>query len=198
MRAALSAARIRRVAWSRRARACGYPLGRRLDRSVPPSRPPRARCSPRPRPRCLPRRRAAGGSRRGPSIGRRRRGRGSSSLVGAEREAGAEDEAAPVRAPGAHLAAVDFYALADADEPVAETVARRAALAVVAYLDLQLVGLIADGHFSIAGARVLEGVGQAFLDNSEGGEVDPPGERDCLAVDMQPDRQAGASELLQQ
>src|SRR5205823_10347388 len=108
------------------------------------------------------------------------------------------DEAAPVGAPGAHLAAVDLDAFADADEPVAETVARRAALAVVAYLDVQLVGPVADGHFSIAGARVLERVGQALLDNSVGREVDPPWQRGGLAVDMQLDRQASASDLLQQ
>ena len=45
--------------------------------------------------------------------------------VAAEREARAEDEAAAVAAPGGHLAAVDLDALADADEPVAEAVARR-------------------------------------------------------------------------
>src|SRR5207244_6976856 len=130
-------------------------------------------------------RRAACGSRRGPSIGRRRRALGSSSSVGAEREARAEDEAAPVRAPGAHLAAVDFYALADADEPVAETVARRAALAVVAYLDVQLVASVPDGHIGVAGTRMFERVGQAFLDDSVGREVDSPWERDRLAIDMQ-------------
>ena len=53
-----------------------------------------------------------------------------------EREACGEDEAAlGCRACG-HLAAVDLDALADADEPVAEAVARRAAAAVVADLDL--------------------------------------------------------------
>ena len=45
-----------------------------------------------------------------------------------------------------HLATVDLDAFADADEPVPEAVARRAAPAVVAYLDLELVGPIADGR----------------------------------------------------
>ena len=57
-------------------------------------------------------------------------------LVAAEREARAEDEAAPVCRSCGHLAAVDLDALADADEPVAEAVARRGAGAVVAHLDL--------------------------------------------------------------
>ena len=80
-------------------------------------------------------RRAACGSRRGPSTGRRRRARGWSSPVTVEREARAEDEAALGRAARGHLAAVDLDALADADEAVAEAVARRAASAVVADLD---------------------------------------------------------------
>ena len=112
---------------ARRARACGCPSARRSDGSARPCRPPRARCSPRPRPRCPPRRRAACGSRRGPSTGRRRRARGCSSAVAVEREARAEDEAAAGRGARGHLAAVDLDALADADEPVAEAVARRGA-----------------------------------------------------------------------
>ena len=110
---------------ARRARACGCPSARRWGGSGPPCRPPRARCSPRRRPRCPPRRRGACGSRRAPSTGRRRRGRGSSWPVAAEREARAEDEAASGRRSGGHLAAVDLDTLADADEPVAEAVARR-------------------------------------------------------------------------
>ena len=51
-----------------------------------------------------------------------------------------EHEAAAGRGARAHLAAVDLDALAHADEPVAEAVARRRADAVVADLDLQLVG----------------------------------------------------------
>ena len=58
----------------------------------------------------------------------------------------------PVAVP-AHLAAVDLDAFADADEPVPEAVGRRAAQAVVAYLDLELVQPIAEGHVRAAGAR---------------------------------------------
>ena len=46
----------------------------------------------------------------------------------------------PFAAPVRHLAAVDLDALADADEPVAEAVGRRAARPSSRYLDLQLVG----------------------------------------------------------
>src|SRR5205823_1715424 len=137
-------------------------------------RPPRVRCSLQRRLRCPPRRTAACGSRHGPWIGRRRRARGWSSSVCAEREPGAEDEAATVGGARAHLAAVDLDAFADADEPVAEAVARRVARAVVAYLDLQLVGPVADGPIRVAGTRVFERVGQAFLDDPIGGEFDSP------------------------
>ena len=50
----------------------------------------------------------------------------------------------------------------------------------------------------MAGVRVLERVGQAFLDDAIGGEVDRPREREGLAVDVQPDGKAGAADLLQQ
>ena len=89
----------------------------------------------------------------------------------------AEHEAAPVRDAGAHLAAVDLHALADADEPVAEAVARRAAEAVVADLELQRVRLVAHGHVGPGRARVLERVRQALLDDAVGGELDRPRQR---------------------
>ena len=115
-----------------------------------------------------------------------------------EWEARAEDEPAPGRRSCAHLTAVDLDALADADEPVPEAVGRRAAQTVVAYLDLELIRPVADGHVRVAGARVLEGVGQALLNDAVGREVDPPRERERLAVDMQLDGQTGAADLVQQ
>ena len=81
---------------------------------------------------------------------------------------------------------------------MAEAVVRRAALAVVAYLELQLVGAIADDHICVAGARVLQRVGKAFLNDSIGGEVDPSWERERLPVDVQLDRQPRAADLFQQ
>ena len=81
---------------------------------------------------------------------------------------------------------------------MSEAVARRAALAVVAYLDLQLVLPIADGHVGVAGARVLESVRQAFLNDAIGRKVDPSRKRDRLAVHVQLDGQTGAADFLQQ
>ena len=115
-----------------------------------------------------------------------------------EREAGAEHEAAVGCRACGHLAAVDLDAFADADEAVAEAVARRGADAVVAYLDAQLVGPVADGHVGPARARVLERVRQALLDDAVRGEVDRAREREALALDVQVDGQAGAADLVHQ
>jgi hypothetical protein len=81
---------------------------------------------------------------------------------------------------------------------VAEAVTRREALAVVAYCDLQLVGPVVEAHIHPAGVRVLECVGQAFLHDSIGGEVDRAREREGVAVDVQPDWKPGAAHLFQQ
>ena len=86
----------------------------------------------------------------------------------------------PVAAPARHLAAVDLDPLADADEAVAEAVARRGAVAVVAHLDLQLVAARSGRSTSArAGVRVLERVGQALLDDPVGGEVERAREREA-------------------
>ena len=50
----------------------------------------------------------------------------------------------------------------------------------------------------MAGVGVLECVGQAFLHDSIGGEVDRTREREGLAVDVQPDRKPGAADVVQQ
>jgi hypothetical protein len=81
---------------------------------------------------------------------------------------------------------------------VAEPVARRAADAVVANLELHLVGPVPDGDVGPCGVRVLERVGQALLDDSIGREVDRPWERNALAVDVQLDGEACAADLLHQ
>ena len=77
-------------------------------------------------------------------------------------------------------------------------VARRAALTVVANLDLQLVRPIAHDHVRVARVRVLERVRQAFLDDPIRGEVDPAWKRERLPVDVQLDGQPGAADLVQQ
>ena len=105
----------------------------------------------------------------------------------------------PLAAPARHLAAVDLHALADARRARAR--GRRSsarAVAVVADLDLQLVGAVADRHVGLAGVRVLERVGQALLDDPVGGQVDRARERVRLAVDVQAHRQAGAADLVHQ
>src|SRR5690349_24935480 len=111
-------------------------------------------------------------------------------------------ETAPVGGFRGHLAAVDLDAFADADEPVpvasTEAVARRGTDAVVAYLGSQAVGSVAHGHVGVAGAGVLERVGQALLNDPVGRQVDRRRERERLAVDVQPDGQAGPADLVQQ
>ena len=104
----------------------------------------------------------------------------------------------PFAVPGGHLAAVDLDPLADADEAVAEAVARPSARAVVAHLDLQLVGPVAEGHVGVAGARVLERVGQALLDDPVGGEVDAPRQRTGSPSTCSCTGRPGAADLLEQ
>ena len=119
--------------------------------------------------------------------------------VAAEREARAEDEAAPGARARGHLAAVDLDALADADEPVAEAVARRARPSPSSRTSIcSSSGAVADGHVRVAGARVLERVGQAFLHDPIGGEIDRAREREGVAVDVQPHRKPGAADLVEQ
>ena len=87
-----------------------------------------------------------------------------------------------VLAPALISPAVDVHAFADADEAVAVPVGRRGAVAVVGDLELDVVRPVADGHVGVAGMGVLERVGQAFLHDSIGGEVDRAGQRERVAV----------------
>src|SRR3954467_10201310 len=82
-----------------------------------------------------------------------------------QREAGGQHEAAAVHGAGAHLATVDLHPLADADEAMAEAVARRGAAAVVAHVDPQLARAVADDDVGAARLRVLERVRQPLLDD---------------------------------
>jgi hypothetical protein len=81
---------------------------------------------------------------------------------------------------------------------VPEAVTRRVALAVVAYLDLQLVRPIADDHVRVAGVRVLERVCQALLDDAIRREVEPTWQWERLAVHVQLDGEPGAADLVQE
>jgi hypothetical protein len=101
-----------------------------------------------------------------------------------DRESGGEDEAACGRGTCAHFAAVDLHALADTDEAVAESVGRHRSGAVVEDLELELVWAIPEGHIGVARTRMLEGVGQALLHDSVGGEVDRARKRERFAVDV--------------
>jgi hypothetical protein len=78
---------------------------------------------------------------------------------------------------------------------VAEAVSRRAALAVVAYLDLQRVGRVLKGHLCATGMCVLERVGEPFLHDSIGGEVDSAREWKGIAGDVEPDGEAGPADV---
>ncbi len=81
---------------------------------------------------------------------------------------------------------------------MAEAVARRAPGAVVAHLDPQLLGRVAEGHLGGARVRVLERVGQPLLDDAVRGEVDRARERERLALDVEPDGQAGSADLVRE
>src|SRR4029453_5915968 len=79
--------------------------------------------------------------------------------------------------------AIDLDALTDSDKTVPEAVAGRAADAIVADLELKLVGLIPNGDLGDRCTRVLERVGQPLLDDSIAREIDGPRERERLTVD---------------
>jgi len=66
---------------------------------------------------------------------------------------------------------VDLHALAHPDEAVPQAVGPGGALAVVAHLDLQLVGAVAHRHVRVAGVRVLERVRESLLDDAVRREI---------------------------
>ena len=55
-----------------------------------------------------------------------------------------------------------------------------------------------DGHVGVAGARVLESVGEALLDDPVRREVDRAREREAVAVEVKLHGKAGAADLLEQ
>ena len=72
-----------------------------------------------------------------------------------------------------HVPAVRLDPLADADQPVPETVGlREAPRPIVTHFESQLVGPVRDGHVRPAPAGVLEGVGQPLLHDAVRREVD--------------------------
>ena len=79
-----------------------------------------------------------------------------------------------------------------------EPVGRRGAPAVVAYLDLHLVGAVADDHVRVAGACVLEHVRQALLNDAIGREVEPSREGVRVTFQMKLDWQSRAADLCEE
>ena len=79
---------------------------------------------------------------------------------------------------------------------MAETVARRAAGAVVANLELDAVRPVADRHVGLRGARVLECVRQPLLDDPVRGQVDRAWERDRVAVEVDVDGKSRARHVV--
>jgi hypothetical protein len=115
-----------------------------------------------------------------------------------ERQARREEEAPAGGRASGHLAVVEPDTLADPDESVPVTVARRGAQAVVAYFDAQLVGGVLKRYHRFSGIGVLEGVGEAFLNDPVGGDVDTTRQREAIAGDTEPHGQCGAPDLFQQ
>jgi len=64
----------------------------------------------------------------------------------------------------------------DPNEPVTTAVACRGAVAVVAHLDPQLVCGVPERDLGLGRMCVLERVGESFLDDPVGGDVDPAGQ----------------------
>ena len=97
-----------------------------------------------------------------------------------------------------HLAVVEPDPLADPDEAVAAAVTVPGAPAVVAYLDAQLIGRVVQRYLGFGCLCVLEHVGEAFLDDPVGGDVDPARQGELLTGNAQPHGQPGTPELFQQ
>ena len=172
MRAAGSAARMRRVA--SRPSSSGMRMSIRTTVGI------EARgLAGRPRARCRLRddldvglARAACGSRRGPSTGRRRRGRGWSCAGLPSGRRVVSTKPPPLARTGGHRAAVEVHALADAHEPMAGDPSCMARPAVVAYLDARARRPRSRPDVRVAGVRVLERVGEPLLNDPVGGEVE--------------------------
>src|SRR4051794_16036758 len=113
-----------------------------------------------------------------------------------ERQSRAHAEAAT--GPGAHLepAAVEGDPLAHADQAVPAVLLARCPGAVVADLKPQRLGLVDDGDPGGRGAGVLERVGERFLHDAIGRELNARRQRLGFAVDDEVRWQAGPPQLL--
>src|SRR4051794_13175782 len=102
-------------------------------------------------------------------------------------------------APGLELAPVEAHALLHAEQAMAGVAGARAG-PWPAVGDLYLERVVRPGHPHIRGraAGVLERVGEALLDEPEGGEVEPGRQLAPLARHAQLDRQAGLPRALDQ
>src|SRR3954470_22139345 len=112
-----------------------------------------------------------------------------------ERQARAHAEAAT--GPGAHLepAAVEGDPLAHADQAVPAVRLARCPGAVVVDLEPQRLGFVDDDDPCGRGAGVLERVGERFLDDAIGRELDAGRQRLGFAVDDEVGGQAGPPQL---
>src|SRR4051794_22857604 len=119
-----------------------------------------------------------------------------SGCLSLEREAGAHAEAPTGAGADLELAAVEGDSLAHADQAVPAVRLARCRGAVVADLEPQRLGLVGDGDPGGRGAGVLERVGERFLHDPIGGELDAGRQRLGFAVDDEVGWQAGAPQLL--
>src|SRR4029078_1223133 len=96
---------------------------------------------------------------------------------------------------GLDLASVDRDSLAHADEAVAAASPISAAVAVVDDRYLDRAVLVAREHLRARGARVLDGVRQALLDEAVRGQVDPRRKLRGVSFDGELDRKARLARL---
>ena len=114
-----------------------------------------------------------------------------------EREPGGDAEAAARPRASLERAAVERYALAHADQPVARPVAcAQGATAVVLDQQLQRTRQVADPDGCARRPGVLDRVCEPLLDDPVGGEVDPGREGGPLALQLELDVEAGGAGLL--
>jgi hypothetical protein len=118
------------------------------------------------------------------------RGRGDGR--GGQWEAGAHPEPARVVLTGFQLTAMHGDPFAHPDQTVARTrsVVARASVAVVVDLDLDRIGVVADGQLGLGGLGVAQRVGERFLGDAVGRHADAGQDLARLAFDVEVDGHA--------
>ena len=97
---------------------------------------------------------------------------------------GTQHEASAGRCSRVHLTAVDLDPFTDASQAPAQPVTLGGTGAVVSYLDLHSVSPISNRYDGLLGVGVLEGVGQALLNDPIRRKIDRTGQREGLALDV--------------